>query len=457
MVLYPRVVIIWISRQGAAAALVALTAVTVTASLLLPSAAVLAAAKQPPAVGAPHDYAHVARILETQCASCHNPQGGAPFNLLTYDDAKQWGGQILDVTQSRYMPPWLPAPGKGDFAGVRRLSDADLAAIRGWVGAGMPAGAPAPAEKANDAEPGWAMGKPDAVLTLDEPVKLPGNGADVFRNLEVAAGAAAGHALRAIEIRPSDPQAVRSVWLTLDEDGSLHKSEAWQKGIAGMEAPAAAVDSTAGLIFWLSGAQAIHPRAQERWFLGSQGALLLTTHLKTTGRKQDLQIQVGLYYSPASAPAGSALVLQLAHKGDLAIPAGAANTLTDDSYLLPQAVAVTAIYPRAHFLARSLEAYASTPAGKQVPLLTIPKWDVDWLEVYSYRKPVQLPAGSVVHWKYEYDNSSENPHNPSDPPAAVHAGTDPKDEEADLMLELLPPPGADGAAWRKAMTQAAAK
>ena len=65
-------------------------------------------------------YAQIAPILQARCASPHNPQGGAPFSLQNYEDAKQWSGQILEVTQSRYMPPWLPAPGKGEFAGERR-------------------------------------------------------------------------------------------------------------------------------------------------------------------------------------------------------------------------------------------------------------------------------------------------------------------------------------------------
>ncbi len=439
-------------------ALIAFLASAVAASLLVSTSPVIAAAKKSPNGGAASDYAHVSHILETQCSSCHSPQGGAPFNLLTYDDAKQWGGQILDVTQSRYMPPWLPAPGKGDFAGARRLSDADLAAIRGWVGAGMPPG-PASSASAKPAasEAEWALGKPDAVLTLAALVKLPGSGPDVFTSLVVPIEIEEPRVLRAIQIRPSDPQAVRSVWLTLDESGQVQNTEGWQQGIAGMEPPPAADSSTAGLMFWASGSRAIQPRTGERWAVRPGSDLVLTTHLKTTGRKQTLQIQIGLYYATATSPAGTALVLQLQHNGAIEIAAGAARTQLEDTYTLPQAAAVTAIYPRAHFLARSLDAYATTPAGKQVPLLSIPKWDVDWLEVYSYRAPIQLPAGSILHWWYVYDNSAENPHNPSDPPIAVHSGSGPREEEAGLMLELLPPAGAEAAAWRKRMTPVPAK
>ncbi len=394
-------------------------------------------------------YAQVGPILRSQCAGCHNPQGGAPFSLLTYEDAKQWGGQILDVTQSRYMPPWLPAPGKGEFAGARRLSDAELAVIRRWVGAGMPGGA---TMAAAPPEQEWTLGKPDAVLTLAEPVALSGNGPDVFTNLVVPFTGDAAHRLRAIQIRPSDPQAVRSIWLTFDESGKLQQNPDWKQGIAGMEPPADALAGTAGLVFWSAGSQVLKPRAGESWTVKPGRALLLTTHLKTTGKKLALQLQIGVYYESKSTSAdGRAAVLRLTHRGPIEIAAGASSTALEDSYKLPQAALVTAIYPRAYFIARSFDAYATTPAGKQIWLLSIPKWDVDWLEVYAYRSAVLLPKGSVVHWKVDYDNSAENPHNPNDPPAAVHGGGNPKDEADALMLEVLPPAGVQAETWRKVL------
>ena len=409
------------------------------------------AAGGPASAEAAATYAQVAPILRSQCAGCHNPQGGAPFSLLTYEDAKQWGGQILDVTQSRYMPPWLPAPGKGDFVGARRLSDAELAAIRTWVGAGMPQGAKAEGLAATP-QPEWALGQPDSVLTLAEPVALSGNGPDVFTNLVAPFTGEGGHRLRAIQIRPSDPQAVRSARITFDASGKLQQDPDWKQGIAGMETPEGMTADGAELVFWSAGSPVLKPRAGEDWSVKPGSDLLLTTHLKTTGKKLALQLQIGLYYeSKPAASVDQAMVLRLTHRGPIQIAPGASSIVLEDSYKLPSAAAVTAIYPRAHFLAHSFDAYATTPAGKQIWLLSIPKWDVDWLEVYAYRHPVLLPKGSVIHWRVDYDNSAENPHNPSDPPAAVHGGVDAKDEADALLLEVLLPAGMKTAAWRKAL------
>jgi hypothetical protein len=289
------------------------------------------------------------------------------------------------------------------------------------------------------------------VLTLPEPVTLRANGRDVFTNLVVPFPGTQARALRAIQIRASDPQAVRSVLLSFDESGKLQQSEGWRQGIAGMEAPEGATSSVAGLIFWSPTAQALKPRAGEDWTVKPGSNLLLTTHLKTTGKKLALQFEIGLYYAEkTTSSTGRAVVMRLEHRGPIEIPAASSSVTLEDSYKLAQAASITAVYPRAHFLARSFDAYATMPNGKQVWLLSIPKWDVDWLEVYQYRHPVALPRGSVIHWKVSYDNSAENPHNPNDPPVAVHGGSGATDETDALLLEMEAPAGMNAAAWRKA-------
>src|SRR5438046_360101 len=61
----------------------------------------------------------IAPIIFKNCSSCHRPGQSAPFNLLTYEDVKKHARQIVEVTSKRYMPPWLPEPGYGEFIGAR--------------------------------------------------------------------------------------------------------------------------------------------------------------------------------------------------------------------------------------------------------------------------------------------------------------------------------------------------
>lgn len=68
----------------------------------------------------------VAPILDQHCAVCHHHGGPGPFALVTYDDAKSRVEQLVDVTESRYMPPWLPDPTYSHFSGERWLSESDI-------------------------------------------------------------------------------------------------------------------------------------------------------------------------------------------------------------------------------------------------------------------------------------------------------------------------------------------
>src|SRR4051794_3304230 len=84
------------------------------------------AAAQGAAASAVTFYGHIAPIVFKDCAPCHRPGESGPFPLLTYDDVKKHAAQIAKVTGSRFMPPWLPEPGYGQFQEERRLTDAQI-------------------------------------------------------------------------------------------------------------------------------------------------------------------------------------------------------------------------------------------------------------------------------------------------------------------------------------------
>ena len=145
---------------------------------------VVTAAPSTPAVKEVTFNRDVAPILFANCSSCHHPGDAAPFSLLTYDDARKRHKQIVDVTRRRFMPPWQPAPGHGEFAGARRLTDEQIQTLADWAKAGAPRGelGDLPAEpKFVD---GWQLGKPDLILETPE-YELMAHGGDQFRNFVI--------------------------------------------------------------------------------------------------------------------------------------------------------------------------------------------------------------------------------------------------------------------------------
>src|SRR5580700_11672955 len=90
--------------------------------------------------------------------------------------------QIAVVTKSRYMPPWLPQPGYGDFEDEHRLTDAQIKLIGDWVGVNMPEGNPSETPPPPKFTEGWQLGPPDLILTASQPFPLAAGGTDVFWN-----------------------------------------------------------------------------------------------------------------------------------------------------------------------------------------------------------------------------------------------------------------------------------
>ena len=127
-------------------------------------------------------YKQIAPMLLEHCAPCHRPGESGPFSLLTYADAKRHARDIASVTARRYMPPWLPEAGRGEFSGDLRLSDAQIRSIADWVRAGAPAGDAADAPPHRAFATGWQLGAPDLIVQAAKPFTLPLEGPDVFWN-----------------------------------------------------------------------------------------------------------------------------------------------------------------------------------------------------------------------------------------------------------------------------------
>ncbi|MGH9695222.1 MAG: tetratricopeptide repeat protein, partial [Bryobacteraceae bacterium] len=108
-------------------------------------------------------YDQIAPIVYGNCSVCHRPGESAPFSLLTYEDVKRHAAQIAAVTKRRYMPPFLPEAGYGDFQEERRLTDKQIALIQDWVKQGSPAGSAAHAPAPPKFSSTWQLGPPDLI------------------------------------------------------------------------------------------------------------------------------------------------------------------------------------------------------------------------------------------------------------------------------------------------------
>ena len=384
----------------------------------------------------------IAPLVYAHCTTCHHAGGAGPFSLTTYADARRWAAQIETATHSRFMPPWLPEPGYGDFADVRRLSDADVDRIRQWVKAGTPSGDLAKAPAAPHYEAVWQLGKPDVILRVQHPFVLKAGGSDVFRNFVLPYPLKQTRYVRAMEILPGTPQVVHHANVIIDRTESFRHQHAkdWQLGVPGMELVVDSgnrFDPDSHFLFWKPDTPVLTEPKDMAWRLDPGNDMILNMHLKPSGKPETLDAQIGLYFTDEK-PARLPMLLQLDRDDALDIPAGDANFVVEDKLTLPVDVQVLGVYPHAHYLGRDMQGWAILPDGEKKWLVWIKDWDIDRQSVYRYKEPLELPAGTVLHMKYTYDNSTANVHNPSAPPVEVKAGNRSVDEMSHLWVQVLP-------------------
>jgi hypothetical protein len=76
--------------------------------------------------------------------------------------------------------------------------------------------------------------------------------------------------------------------------------------------------------------------------------------------------------------------------------------------------------------------------------------DFAWQEQYELTEELFLPKGTQIDMEFVYDNSADNPHNPSSPPKEVLWGLQSTDEMASITLGLITATQEDRAEMRRA-------
>jgi tetratricopeptide (TPR) repeat protein/mono/diheme cytochrome c family protein len=408
--------------------------------MLAAAAWTCAAAPTPAGQGAPTFYRNIAPIIYQNCSTCHRPGESGPFSLLTYDDVKRHASQIADVTKGRFMPPWLPEPGHGQFEEERRLSDKQIQLIQAWVKAGAPAGSPASGPQPPKFSSEWRLGKPDLVLHVAQPYHLAANANETFWNFVIPVPITSTRWVKAMEVRPGNPRVFHHANVIIDRSGSARRKELVPGGgFEGMDLTVEedTFDPDGHFLSWKPGSDPVVEPDGMAWRADPGMDLVLNVHLRPSGKEETVNPEIALYFTDKPQTKFPMLV-QLEHDGSIDIPAGAKDFVVTDQFQCPLDVQVLAVYPHAHYLATLMEAYATLPDGSRKWLIRIPRWDLNWQGVYRLKEPMLLPKGSVVSMSYHYDNSSDNPRNPSSPPKEVKGGNRALDEMSHFWLQVLP-------------------
>jgi len=389
----------------------------------------------------------VAPILFKSCASCHRPDGLAPFPLLSYEDARSHATAIVAATRDRVMPPWKPEPGYGEFRDERRLTREQIATLARWVDDGLLEGNQQERPSLPSWTGQWQLGTPDLVIET-APYALRASSEDVYRNFVLPIQTSMMRYIRAWEFLPGS-SAVHHATMQFDPTPSSRRLDEQdpEPGYEGL-VPHSAMSPDGYFLGWLPGLTSNVAPPGMAWPLPTGADLIMMLHLKPTGRTETIHAKLGLYFSDTPPSLQPTLIRMTRQHID--IPPGERRYVVTDSFPLDVDVDLHTIQPHAHLLAREVKSYATLPDGTRKWLIYIRDWDFNWQGAFTYARPQFLPAGTTITFEFTYDNSAANPHNPHHPPRRVTYGQHTTDEMAELWLQVVTRNPADRAPLARA-------
>jgi hypothetical protein len=398
-----------------------------------------------PAV-APTFYKDVLPILQEKCQSCHRTGEPAPMPLVSYQQTRPWAKKIAAAVEMKMMPPWFADPRYGHFANDPSLTAEQIATIAAWANAEAPAGDVHDAPAARNWNQGWNIPKPDAVVKMPKPVRIPGSGEVEYTYEIVPTHFAEDRWVQMAEVRPSSPAHVHHavVYIRPPDSAWLRHAPVGEPFTASMlrdpgERRQAHETTSDLLLVYAPGS------APDRWadgmakFVPAGSDLVFQMHYTTNGDAASDETRVGLVFAK-SPPKQRVITLQLNNHA-LIIPPGADNFRVEVQGTLPNDSTLLSLFPHMHLRGKRFEYDIVRDDGTIETLLRV-NYHFHWQLSYKLEEPRELKAGTKLRAVAWYDNSKNNPHNP-DPGKTVTWGDQTSDEMMVGFFDVAVPADMD--------------
>jgi hypothetical protein len=398
-------------------------------------------------------HADILPLLQKHCQGCHRPGQVGPFELTSYKSAAKWGELCLEEVKARRMPPWKPAHNLL-LTGERSVPNESAQLLEKWVEQGMPEGdpkdAPAPLKFNDD----WTLGEPDLILESPAETRIAPTGPDRFQVQVFPTSLSEEKYIVAMEVKPGNPRVVHHTVQFIDTTGTARRlqttAESKDTTDESDHGPGYSVKMGLGFLpnpagmlgGWAPGMlpKKLPDGVGQRLAKGAD--VCVQFHFHRTGKQETDRTRIGLYF--AKKPVTQAFYMLPPAGLFWKIPAGAKDYKVDSSWRLMDDVTVYRLVPHMHLIGKDIELLITPPDGKESSLIRIPEWDYNWQEQYELKEPLKLSRGTILRVRATYDNSADNPMNPSSPPRPVMLGEQTTNEMCFVFLgiastRLLPP------------------
>ena len=402
---------------------------------------------------------HIAPIIHKNCTPCHRPGEAGPFPLISYRDVRKRTKMIAEVTSERYMPPWPADRGYSDFIGERGLTEYEIELLAAWRDGGAKEGDPGKKPTPPRFPQSSQLGQPDLVVYMPDTFFIPGDNTDRFILGKVPFELEKDTFIRAIEFVPANRELVHHMnghlinyptgkkrdpftgEYYLDAE-NVYSTDAYEMMELANE-DGSYPPLTPSAVNYLPGlAPPIYPEGIGGYYLKRTGVFLMNTlHYGPSPLDTFDLSHFNVFYSEGP-PERPLKELQLGTLGmtpvdpDLVIEPEEIKTFKT-KYTLPEDISVLTINPHMHLLGTVFWAFAVDPQGDTIPLVRIPKWDFRWQYAYTFKHMLPLFKGTTIHVHGTFDNTSNNPENPYDPPRRALAPKDRNMRTTDEMFQFF--------------------
>jgi hypothetical protein len=330
------------------------------------------------------------------------------MSLITYNEARPWAKAIKQKVVDRSMPPWLASPENTHFRNDRRLSQKEIDTIAAWVEAGAPKGSDEDLPALPKFEQGWAIGKPDAVIALDEDVAVPADGVVPYKYLTVQTNFNEDRWVQAAEIRPGNRKVVHHIIVFVQEPGAKNELSGEGRGGRGFK-----------LCGFAPGEQPKTFPAGTARLIKKGSKLTFQMHYTPNGEATTDRSYIGLIFS--KTPVHKIALTGTATNARFVIPPGDGNYEVRSSWTATDDVRIIDLMPHMHVRGKDFTYTAVYPDGRSEVVLQVPKYDFNWQLLYQFKDPLFLPKGTRLDCVAHFDNSARNKYNP-DPSKEVRWG-----------------------------------
>jgi len=394
---------------------------------------------------------HIAPIVHKNCSPCHRKGEAAPFSLVTYEEVAKRATFIKKVTAARYMPPWKPDPHYVTYANEKILTDEEIRLLGEWAETGMTRGNGTANEDEKQIAGGMMMNRaPDLVLKMKSPYVLKGDNVERFIVYKMPFELPDSMSVEAIEFTSNNRKIIHHANYEIDDvpDADLYNTADFvdntESHIDYYEQYVAYRKKMRYFGGWIPGSSYESYPEDIGWVMPKRGVILLTVHYAPVGKDEEVVSGVQFYFRKKPVKR----IIQATTYGS----GGIGDKNIDPFFYIPANVekkfklnvkltetqSLLYVWPHMHLLGKTFKAYAITPDKDTIRLVSIPNWDFNWQEIYWFPKMIKLPKGTVLTLEGWYDNTVNNPANPSFPPQLVYGAMRTKDEMMTLIMMTIP-------------------